>query len=124
MGKLKETRDALVADLSVLGVPVMDGWKLSAEPPCVLLTPAVLYVEGGEQFAHSYVINIDAAVLVRNSSIPDHARTALEDLLETLLINTADWSLKGVDAPTISTVSGSTVEFLGTVVRLAKAFHL
>jgi hypothetical protein len=125
VGKLKEARAALIADLNVLGVPVMDGWQLNAEPPCVLLTPAAgrSYVDGGEQFA-SFVINIDVVVLVRDSSVPDQARDALEDLLEELLRNSADWSLDGVDAPQVSAVPGSTVEFFGTVVHLGKTVYL
>lgn len=102
----------------------MDSWKLSAEPPCVLLSPGSPYVEGGAQFSGSYVMNIDVEVLVRNSSVPDLARTALDDLLEQLLINTADWSLGGVDTPTVATVADSTVEFLGTVVHLSKDLNL
>lgn len=125
MGKLKETRDALIADLAVLGVPVMDGWQLDAEPPCVLITApsAGTYVEGGEQFA-SHVMNVDAVILVRNSTVEDQARDALENLLEDLLRNTADWSLNGAEAPTVAAIPGSTVEFFGTVVHLAKTLYL
>jgi len=123
MGKLKDARDQLIADLSVLNVPVMDSWKLAAEPPCVLLSPATPYVEAGQTIG-DYIINLDLAVLVRNSSVPDIARTALEELLEQLLINSADWALAGVDAPELSALPDSTVEFLGTVVHLGKSVHL
>jgi len=124
MGKLKDLRDQLISDLAVIGVPVIDDWWLQAEPPCVLITPPLggPYVEAGELFA-SFVLNVDAVVLVRRTP-SDDGREQLENILEDVLRNTVDWSLKGVDPPSTATRPDSTVEFFGTVVHLGKTLNL
>lgn len=127
MAKMKDLRDQLIADLQVVGVPVMDDWLIRAEPPCILLTPplATPYVTGGAQFA-SFVMYIDVVVLVEHSDTqPDNDdRDELEGLVEDVLRNTADWALTGVDSPGTATLPDSTITFLGTVIHLGKSLYL
>jgi hypothetical protein len=124
---MKELRDQLIADLEVVGVPVLDDWAIRAEPPCILLTPplSTSYVTAGQQFA-SYVLNIDAVVLVEFSETQpdDVSRDQLEDLVEEVLRNTVDWALTGVDSPGTATVPESTITFLGTVIHFGKSLYL
>ncbi len=122
MGKIKDLRDALIADLAdSVGIPVMDDWLVRAEPPCILVTtPGADYVHAGKEL-RSYVLSADVAVLVQVG--PD-ARDQSDALLEAVLRNTADWGLVGVDPPRADSIEDSTVEFLSTVVHLEKGFYL
>ena len=124
MGRLKETREKLVADLEVTGVAVMDVWRITGEPPCILLVPPPgrSYVEGGKTFGE-FLINVDVVVLVR-ARPPNEGRDELEELLEDVLRNTADWALDGVDSPAAASIPDSTVEFRGAVVHLSKPLFL
>jgi hypothetical protein len=122
MGRIKDLRDALITDLEVVGVPVMDDWQVRAEPPCILVGPARggPYVTPGLEFT-SYVLSTDVIVLVEMG--PD-ARDRLETLIENVLVNSVDWALGGVDTPPIQSVEDSTVEFLSSAVHLEKGFYL
>jgi hypothetical protein len=124
VSRLKEIRDALVADLDPLNVPVYGSWPIRADPPCVFLAPPLggAYVAGGREIG-TYVVSLDAVVLVERRP-PDEGREDLEALLELLLRNSVDWALTGVDSPSAVTIAESTYEFLGTVVHLSKAFYL
>lgn len=124
MSTFKETRDALMADLAPLGVPIVGEWPIQASAPCVFIVPplAGYYATGGRELT-SYVYNLDAVILVERRP-PDEGREDLETLLEALLLNTVDWALLGVDPPSAATVQESTIEFLGTVVHLGKTIYL
>lgn len=122
---LKELRNALAADLAVLDVPVYDSWPIRPDPPCIFLVPPLggSYITGARQFAGSYVLSLDAVVLVERRP-PDEGREGLETLVEGLLRNSIDWALSGVDPPSAVNISESSYEFLGTVVHLSKSFRL
>ena len=122
MGTIKDLRDTLIADLAVVGVPVMDDWQVRAEPPCILVGPprGGPYVTAGIAFG-AYVLSTTVTVLVEMG--PD-ARDRLETLLEEVLRNSADWALADADAPGTQSVEDSTVEFLASTVHLEKSFHL
>jgi hypothetical protein len=70
-----------------------------------------------------YVVSADVVILVPQAT-PALALDALEALLETVLVNTADWMLAvgGCDSPSLVTVSG--VDYLGTIVHLSKYARL
>lgn len=125
MGAMKDLRAQLVADLAVTGVPVMDDWVIRAEPPCIYITPpnAESYVTGGQQFG-THRLAVDVVVLVALKESDGADRDELEDLVETVLANSADWALAGVDSPAAYSMPDSTIVFLGTVVHLAKQFTL
>lgn len=119
---IRELRDQLAADLGVIGVPVHTSWPDRITPPVIFLTPptAGSYVTGGQTFG-SFVCSVDVVILAARS---DTATTldGLEDLVEGVLTNTADWSLSGVDAPGLVTISG--LEYLGTTAHLSKTARL
>jgi len=114
----------LQSDLSVVGVPVMQGWLIHAEPPCVLLSPPIggAYVSEAKEFG-AVTLNIDVVVLVL-ATPRDRARDALDDLLEAVLRNSMDWALQNVDPPGTAALPDSTIEFYGTVVHLGKSVQL
>ncbi len=117
-------RDALAADLAAVGVPVFGDWPVDARAPCVFIAPPLTgyYVSGARELG-TYVLSVDVVVLVEKRP-PNEGRDDLETLLEGVLANTVDWALVGVDPPSGVTVSDSTIQFLGTVVHLSKAFRL
>ena len=124
MGILKDTRAQLVADLQVIGIPVTDDWAIRADPPCIYVTPPPSdYLEPGQTFGHSFVMNLDVVVLVESQSA-NADRDELENLVEEVLRNTADWALAGVDPPGTTSLSESTFEFLHTTVHLGKELHI
>jgi len=125
MGRLKEVRAKLMTDLAVLDIPVMDDWSIRADPPCIFLAPpqGTDYLTAGDEFALCFVMNLDVVILVE-ARPPNEGREELEDLLEDVLRNTVDWAFEGADSPGIASKSDSTVEFLGTVVHLAKKLYL
>lgn len=124
MSVLKSMRTTLATDLSVLGVPVYPEYPLRLDPPCVYFTVPIggPYIATAREFG-TFVVSLDVVVLVEHRP-PDEGREALETLLESLLLNSMDWALLGVEPPATQTIEDYTYEFLGTVVHLSKAFHL
>lgn len=124
MGALRDTRDQLVADLAPLGVPVHVSWPDAVVVPCAWLIPPTggSYVNGG-QGAGWYIVNQDIVLLVAHGD-PDASLDALENMVETVIVNTVDWALQGVDPPAPTTVSEIGGEYLGAVVHLAKQIRI
>lgn len=124
MSTFKEVRGTLAADLGVVGVPVIDDWPVRTEPPCIYLTPPISgsYVSEGKEFG-TVQLHLDVLILVDAHPIGP-ARDELENLLEEVLRNSADWGLDGADPPGTASMPDSTVEFLGTVVHLGKTIYL
>jgi hypothetical protein len=125
MGKMKELRTALMNDLAVLGIPVMDDWEIRADPPCIYLTPprGGFYLQAADKFGSYFIMSLDLVVLVE-ARPANEGRDDLEDLLEDVLRNTADWTMTGVDPPGMASKGDSTIDFLGTVVHLDKELDL
>ncbi|GAA3193967.1 hypothetical protein ACFO1B_03830 [Dactylosporangium siamense] len=119
---IKTLRDQLAKDLDVLGVPVANGWPDRITPPVLLVVPpaSAVHVTAGPNFTE-YTVALDVVVLAGKAS-PALALNALEELVEGVLSNTVDWSLSGVDSPSLVTISGT--EYLGTVVHLSKPTRL
>lgn len=115
-------RAQLAADLAVLDVPVVEQWPNRVTPPVIFLTPPASgsYVAGGPTFG-SYTCSIDVVILVDRAVIAA-ALSTLEDLVEGVLTNSVDWSLDGVDSPSLVTIGAS--EYLGTIAHLSKPSRL
>lgn len=121
MGALANQRNALVADLAALGVPIHAAWPSAVAVPCVFVTPPIGgdYITPGPQFGGVYTVAVDLVILVEHGPAAD-AFAALEDLIEAALANTVDWTLVGVDPPSPISVSESGAEYLGTAIHLSK----
>lgn len=115
---IREAREKLAADLSVIGIPVLAAWPDEPEPPCLFITPPQGgdYVTAG-QFPSDYLITVDVVVLVGKTTSNAGDLEALETVVEDVLENTEDWAFRGVDAPAAVTVHG--ISYLGTVVHLS-----
>lgn len=120
---IQTIRDTLAADLGVLDIPIYAAWPAKMiSPPCVFVTPPVStsYVTAGPNFTE-YTVAVDVVALVAKADA-SVALANLEVVIEGVLANTVDFGLSGVDAP--GTVSVNGVEYLGTVVHLAKPSRL
>jgi hypothetical protein len=115
---IAELRSALISDIET----GLDGAALVYPPwpdrfgvPAVIIAPPLGdYITAG-QTTGSYVCRVDALCLVSKSG---DSLAALDDLVESVLENTVDWALAGVDSP--STVVVGAAEYLGTLIHLAK----
>lgn len=125
MSAIKDLRDALAVDLAPLSVPVYTQWPIRLDPPCIFLTDPVTgpYITGGQELG-SYVMSIDAVVMVPAAIVEDRGREDLETLLEALLRNTVDWAVTGVDPPSSAAFESDAHELLGAVAHLGKTFYL
>lgn len=129
---LTDLRAELAADLAAgTGVPVLSAWPARITPPCLFVTPpsTSAYVTGGGGAGVTtfgeYLVSADVVCLVPQATPPDIAITALDTLIESVLVNTAaDWILGagGCASPSVVTVNGS--EYLGTIVHLSKFARL
>jgi hypothetical protein len=124
VGAFSDLRDTLAADLAALDVPVHPAWPDTLVVPCVFLTPPLggEYVTAGPTFG-GYTMAVDVVILVGHAQAGT-AFAALEHLIETVLINTVDWSLDGVDSPSPISVTDGGAEYLGTVIHLSKTTRL
>jgi hypothetical protein len=120
---IAELRAALVSDLdAATTTPVHNAWPDRFTAPCVaVVPPAGSYVRAGQTFG-SFEVLADALLLVPRGTDAATALVALDSLIELVLANSADWSLQGVDSPSIVTVGA--VEHLGTLIHLAKQSKL
>lgn len=119
---LTSVRAQLVADLAEAGVTVFEAWPTRVTPPCVFVTPssAASYLAPGDTFG-GYRVSLDL-VLLTTQATPEIALKALDTVIETVVINTADWQLEGCESPSLVTISG--VEYLGTIVHISKQARL
>lgn len=113
-----DLRAALVADLPDLHV--QPAWPMVLTPPCAFITPplAETYVSRGPTFGE-HTVALDLLLLVAHDDA-DLALAALETMVEYALINTADWTLTGVDAPAPTSVTENGAEYLASVIHLSK----
>lgn len=124
MTMFSDLRNALVADLAVLGVPISASWPDVLSPPCGFITPPLTaeYVRQGPMFGE-YTISMDLVLMVEHSDAAA-ALLALEDLVENALRNTADWTLTSVDAPGPTTAIEGGADYLASVIHLSKPARL
>jgi len=114
---ITEARETLAAELADVGVPVWTEWPDKFVPPCVLLVPATgTYITSGG-YGGQYVLALDVIAVTGRGSY-DVVLPSLESLVERVLTYTADWSLSGVDSPSLVTVGGT--EYLATVIHISK----
>jgi len=125
VGALKTMREALAADLTVLGVPAAAAWPIEIAAPCVFVTPALAgeYVTPGPNFGGEYTVFVDVVIMVEHAAI-EIALVALEDLLELALVHTADWALRAVDPPAPTTITDNGAQYLATVLHLSKSVRI
>lgn len=117
---IRELREQLAADLAVIEVPVYPAWPAAPAIPSLIVTPAPIYVAGGQTFGR-YVVTVQVLILAsrqRDGASLDQ----LDQLIEMVLANTVDWALTGVEAPSLVSVGQQSV--LGTLVTLAKGAAL
>ncbi len=124
MSVFSDLRATLVADLAPLGVPVAAAWPDTLDPPCAFVAPplADTYVLPGPNFTE-FTVAIDLIILVGHDDA-DASLAALDELIQLALVNTADWTLLGVDAPSPATVAEGGAEYLATAIHLSKPVRL
>jgi hypothetical protein len=124
MSALKALRDQLAADLAPLGVAVYASWPKSITLPCAYVMPPLNnnYIVGGPNFGE-YTVSIDVVILADHADVTESLEI-LETLLEAALVNSADWTLTGVEPPSPITVTESGADYLGAVVHLSKPVRL
>lgn len=125
MPVLKALREALVADLSALGVPVYATWPTQINPPCVYVLPPIsaAYITAGPNFGGEFIAHLDVAILAAHEPAGAALET-VEELLELALIHTADWLLDAAEPPAPITVTDSGAEYLGALVHLSQPVRL
>lgn len=116
-----EMRAKLLTDLQNAGISVYeDRWSDRTGPPAVMVRHplSTSYIAGG-QLVGEFELNLDLLLVVRAG---DEASSELDDLIELVLINSADWAFRGVDTIALFNIHG--VDYPGTVVHIAKAQRL
>ena len=114
---IAEARDKLAAELADgVGVPVHVAWPDRFNPPCVLLVPPTGTYLAAEGYS-TYTLYLDVVAVAERGSY-DVILPSLERLIEQVLTFTADWSLSGVDRPSLVTVAGQ--DFLATAIHISK----
>jgi hypothetical protein len=121
---LKDLRDQLVTDLSVIDAAVFASWPTSISLPCLYVMPPLgnVYMTAGPCFGE-YTVLIDVVILADHAEVTESLEV-LETLLETAIVNSADWTFVGVEPPAPIAVTESGAEYLGTVLHLSKPIHL
>jgi hypothetical protein len=116
---ITEARETLAAELAAgIDVPVWTEWPDRFTAPCVLLVPAAgSYITSGG-YGGQYVMALDIIAVTGRGSF-DVVLPSLERLVEQVLTYSADWSLSGVDNPSLVQISGT--EYLATTVHVSKA---
>jgi hypothetical protein len=124
VSQLKNMRDTLAADLTVIGVPVFSSWPTSINLPCMYVMPPLgsVYLSAGPNF-HEYTAYVDVAILVDHDDV-ETALETLETLLEAAITNSMDWGLGNVEPPAPIAVTEGGAEYLGIVMHLNKTFTL
>jgi hypothetical protein len=125
MSAFGDLRAALAAELTPpMGVDVHPAWPDVLQPPCAFLAPPLAddYAKRGPNFGE-HTIALDLVILVDHGEAAA-ALTALEELIEAALVNTADWALTGVESPAPTTVTESGAEYLACVIHLSRAVQL
>lgn len=124
MPVLKPLREALVNDLSALGVPVYATWPTQINLPCVYVLPplSAAYVTAGTNFGE-FTAYLDVAIIADHEPVGAALET-VEELVELTLVHTADWMLDAVEPPAPITVTDSGAEYLGALVHLSKFVRL
>jgi hypothetical protein len=95
----------------VPAVHVYEAWPDTVRAPCVLVGPDQPYVSAGQTFG-MYEVHLSVSVFT-SKRLAD-----LDQLIETVLLNSADWGMVGVSAPGIVTVAA--VDLLGVTIQLVK----
>lgn len=125
MSVITDLRVALADELApLLGVDVHAQWPDVLTPPCAYISPPLVddYVRRGPTF-REHTVALDLIVLVEHGD-PATSLAALDALIEIAVVNTADWSLSGVDSPAPIQVSDGGAEYLASVIHLRKAVQL
>jgi hypothetical protein len=124
MGVLTALRATLADDLAVLGIPVYAAWPTDLGVTCAFVAPTTTgeYVTSGPNFGE-WTALVDVVILAEHAPA-DEALASLEDLLETALINTADWRLRYCEPIGPITVTEEGSPYLGVVIHLARPFTL
>lgn len=124
MATLTDVRAALAADLAVLGVPVHPSWPVNVDPPCVFIIPSLTnqYVTDGPAF-REFTVSIDVVIMVEHDAV-EVALNALDQLIESVIVNSMDWTLSGVDPPAPTTITDSGAEYLAAVVHLSRPIQM
>lgn len=119
---LAELRAALAADLSELGC--LPSWPDVLNPPGAFVTPplAVDFIETGPNFGE-HTVAYDLVLFVDHGD-PAERLAELEAMTQYALINTADWALTGVDAPSPVQINEDGAEYLTCVIHLSKSIRM
>lgn len=122
MSAFSDLRVRLVADLPELNVS--PAWPETLLPPCGFVIPPVAgeYVVPGPMFGE-HTISLDLVLLVAHGDV-NTSLMELESMIEYALINTADWTVTGVDGPAPTSVSEQGADYLASVVHLSQPVRI
>jgi hypothetical protein len=121
---LKDLRVQLAAELAAVGVPAFASWPDSITLPCAYVMPPLgsAYITAGPNF-REYTVLVDVAILVEHADAVA-SLDILEDLIEAAIVNSMDWTFRGVETPAPITVTESGADYLGSVLHLSKPVNL
>lgn len=119
---LTDLRLSLAADLPEL--EPLTSWPDVLNPPGAFITPplAVDFISQGPNFGE-HTIALDLVLFVDHGD-PAERLAELESMTQYALINTADWALTGVDAPSPIQINEDGGEYLTCVIHLSKAIRM
>jgi hypothetical protein len=121
---ITELREALVTSLAATGVPVHSPWPERVNSPCLIVSQDDVFLSKGQTFGSlAFHCNIVALVSHSSTSLPE-LETLVESALAIALADDSPWELMiaGVGAPTVELLSS--VEHLGSVIRLSTPIKL
>lgn len=124
MPAFRAIRDTLADDLAALGIPVHPSWPVSVDPPCAFIIPSLTteYISPGPNFGE-VTVAVDVVVMVDHDAV-EVALDVLDQLIESVLVNSMDWTFAGVDPPAPTTVTDSGPEYLSAVIHLSRPVHI
>lgn len=110
-------------DADPVGVSVYFAWPEHFAAPAILITTPRngTYISGGQSFGLELQLSIDVNVLVPRSNAVAELE-AINSMVETILHNTADWALTGVDGVALFNVNGG--DYPGTIMHLSKMIKI
>lgn len=119
---LTDVRLQVVEDLESAGLVVEDHVPERVTPPLVLISTGEPYLEEADSFNNTEFVCHLELFLVAETATNSAATKALDQMIETVILNLGDWTIDSVGAPSMYNANDSV--YLGSRVSISNTITL